>query len=486
MKDAIMFDQLVKELNSQERRELLVRIQSSVPVYSQPLNPEEGRSVFVPVEELADLNVVERVFLFFKSLFTHKDRTTLLRERYLNRTLFEVERNNPSLIHGPASRFHAGMYEELRALRGHARILHRSLQEVLGDSRREFIAFLARDGFKDFRGRLDEETNPQIIWENSNLHEEKQVRTVMLKRFEELIQMIPEPSKRELARDAQAFFSLYDVGLYRFEALLSPFRGKDDLTADFADLKRPLIELADTLEPVRIPPSPRALYDLFLFLHQGRLGERDFDLEDQLMIDMSDVHSALAGIRKFNERVPLQKILHLVTQDPEYYPAARRSMPDWFSFYRDFWRQWMHRRYLDFYHSRRRGTLLSESLEFLNVISLPKLANYRADKFGKDAPVRHEFSLSFIKGFLKYVFAPLSRALKLIYLNAEFYKEDRSRSENRRARINAGTAGKTPGSDPGSQGAGPRGKTAAETHSGHPGPSRRKGQSPGRCPYRAD
>ena len=429
----VVFDQLVKELNNQERRALLVRIQSSVPVYSQPLNPEEERlAVFVPEDELADLNLFDRIFLFFKSLFAHKDRATLLREHYLKRRTLEIERNYPGLIHGSASRFQAGMYEELRALKGHARILHGPLQEVLGDSRREFIAFLVRGEFKDFQERLNEETNPQVLWENSNLDEEKQVRSLMLQRFDELIETIPESSIRELARDARAFLCLYSLSRHTVETQLCTLRGKDDQCAAFADLNKPLKELAEILEPVRFPPSARALFDLFLFLHQERLGERDFDLEDRLMIDMSGVHSALEGIRKFHERVPLHTILRLVTQDPEYYPSARRSIPDWFSFYRDFWRQWVHRRYLDFYHSRRREALLSESLEFLSVKSLPGLINYRADKFGRNTPVRHEFSLCFIKCFLKHIFAPLSRALKLIYLNAEFYKE-----ENRHAYTDA-------------------------------------------------
>jgi len=75
---------------------------------------------------------------------------------------------------------------------------------------------------------------------------------------------------------------------------------------------------------------------------------------------------------------------------------------------------------------------MSESLELLNIKTLPSLSNYRADKFGRNTPVRHEFSLCFVKGFLNQVFAPLSRALKLIYLNAEFYKE-----ENRHAYTDA-------------------------------------------------
>jgi hypothetical protein len=79
---------------------------------------------------------------------------------------------------------------------------------------------------------------------------------------------------------------------------------------------------------------------------------------------------------------------------------------------------------VEFYHSRTRTTLNTEALEFFNSSSLPNLANYRADKFGTNTPVRHELSLSFIKGFLEDVFSPLSRSLKLIYLNGEFYKEE--------------------------------------------------------------
>jgi hypothetical protein len=92
----------------------------------------------------------------------------------------------------------------------------------------------------------------------------------------------------------------------------------------------------------------------------------------------------------------------------------------------------VHHRYLEFFHTRTRSTLISEALEFFNNRSLPTLTNYRANKFGVDTPVQHELSLAFIKGFLKYIFNPLSRSLKLIYLNGEFYKK-----ENRNAYTDA-------------------------------------------------
>ena len=425
MADSAVFDQLVRELNDQERRALLVRIQSSVPVYGQMLQPEdESESIFVPEEELASLNLLDRIILFVKSLFSHKDRITLLVERHLKHLASAIERDNPSLISVSSGRCLTGMHEELLLLRAHARSLYGPLQEVLEQRRNEFIAFLTRDELRGFRKRLQEQTDPQVFWENGHFSDEKPVRTLMLKRFQELIEEIPRDDRQRIGRDAQAFFALYSFSRHPFEDLLSTFKGEEAPEAEFADIRKPLRELAESLEPVRIPPSAQALYDLLLFLHQERLEEQEFDLEQQLVDDMALFHSALAGIRRFRDRVPLASLLRLLTRDPGYRPAPRRSTTDWFSSFKEFWRQWVHHRYLEFYHSRTRSTLISEALEFLDSVSLPTMLNYRAEKFGGDTPVQHELSLSFIKGFLQTVFPLLSRSLKLIYLNGEFYKED--------------------------------------------------------------
>jgi hypothetical protein len=433
MDDLVVFDRLARELDSQERRSLLVRIQSTVPVYTEALQPEGQTSAgFVAEQELAELSLLGRIILLFKSLFLRKDRATLLQERYLRRLVSDLQRDHPTLIDYSAGRFLEGMYEELLVLRKHARSLHASLEDVLAPRRREFISFLARNELWDFRERLEEETNPRFIWENGQFREETEVRTVMLQRLDELMAAIPQASKQKVGRDVRAFFALYDLSRHPFGELLSPFEARGNPTAAFKDMVKPLKALGECLETVRIPPSAQALYDLFLFLHQERLEDPQFDLERQLMDDMSAVHADLAGIRRFRERVPLNDLLRLSTRDPQYRPVPRSPGGHWFTFYRDFWHQWVHHRYLDFFHSRKRSSLLSESLQFLNVQSLPSLENYRSDRFGKNIPVRHELSLCLIKGFLKEVFSPLSRALKLIYLNAEFYKQ-----ENRRAYTDA-------------------------------------------------
>ena len=420
-----MFEQLVRELDDEERRALLVRIQSSAPVYGQILRPEEeGDSIFVPEQELASLNLLERIILFFRSFFSRKDRYTLLVERYLKHLADVIERDCTSLISFSAGRCHSGLHEELLRLRAHARSLFAPLHEVLEQRRGEFIAFLVRNELQDFQRRLRGETDPQGIWESGPFSDEKSVRTVMIKRFQELIETIPRSDRQRIGQDAQAFFALYTFARHRFEDLLSGFKGEEIPEAECTEVRKPLQELAESLEPVRIPPSAGALYDLFLFLHEEQLEEQDFDLEHQLMGDMTAIHAALAGIRGFRDRVPLHDLLRVLNRDPGYYPAPHPSAGDWFSSFKEFWRQWVHHRYLEFYRARTRSTLITEALEFVNNKSLPAMKNYRANKFGGNIPVRHELSLSFIRSFLENIFDPLSRSLKIIYLNGEFYKEE--------------------------------------------------------------
>jgi hypothetical protein len=88
----------------------------------------------------------------------------------------------------------------------------------------------------------------------------------------------------------------------------------------------------------------------------------------------------------------------------------------------------VHHRYLEFYRSRTRISLTAQVQQFFGHDSPAGMQNYRANKFGGNTLVRHELSLRFVRGFLEKVFTPLSRSLKIIYLNGEFYKEENRHS----------------------------------------------------------
>jgi hypothetical protein len=448
MDEANVFDRLVRDLDRQERRALLVRIQGSIPVYTEPLLPEgQEPEPFVPEQEMERMGLLLRLLLLLRCLFRRQERVALLRERFLRRLAGRLQRSYPELLDFNAGRFRSGLYEQLTGLRKSLHVLQRPLAEVFGQTRSrgptphgeanaargrvhtraEFVAFMARDELHSFMAEVLAATDPQSLWDDLKPREERDVRAAMLERFDALMEQIPEASRRRMQRDTAALAALHALANHSFDSLLIPFRVEEPTGAPrcpFQTLVKPLKGLADALSAARLPPSAQALYDLFLFVYREQLEDEEFDLESRLTLDLEEFRKALLEIRAFHERVPLAAILRCLTRDPGYLPAAAPAGEEWLPLLKEFWRQRIHESYLDFFHRRLSQQLQGACVKFLWGKPLPELDNYRPDKFGAGTPVKHGLSMAFLMSFHRSRFVPLARALKLIYLNGEFYKED--------------------------------------------------------------
>jgi hypothetical protein len=423
-----VFDRLVRELDSEERRAMLVRLQGLVPVFAETLGPVTGRAEgFVPEEELLRLGLLQRVILFLHAVFSHRDRVALLRERYLRRLAAGISRRYPGLADFRAARLGGRLREALADLQGHARVVGAAFGPDSDSRLRELVAFLAREDLGSFQAELISATDPEVLFRDLGLRDEKNVRAAMMKRFEELLASLPEESTRRARADTAALFALRGLASHSFEALLRPFAfaaesGQEGCS--FTDLRRPLEDLDRTLAAVAVPPSSQAIYDLLLFRYEDRLEDRAFDLQEQLLADLPRFQSALKGIRDFHERVPLKALLRCLSGNPGYTPIASGPRHDWLALYGEFWRQRVQARFLEFYHARLADRLCTAAREFFAGRDLPSLVSYRADRFGPRTPVQHGLSAAFLKGLAEFSLAPLLRPLKLIYLNGEFYKQD--------------------------------------------------------------
>ncbi|MBN1837745.1 MAG: hypothetical protein JW820_17945 [Spirochaetales bacterium] len=455
MEEHSLFDYLVRELDSEERRALLVRMQGALPSYPVELAPAGDVDDFVPEAEAGRLGLFRRLVLLLTALLTGKDRSHLLRELYLRRLGEQIRRRNPGLIDFRNERFLDGMREELSRLADSARLFRGLLSgalsggpgsghaEGLSDDRRAFIAFLARDELRSFQTAFARDTDPQQIWRSLPLAEERtptlertaaeerRVREEMLARFTRLVASIPEESKRRLYRDTAALYGLHSLAAFDFESLRAPFerhRLAGGFSCPFAQLAPALRELAENLSVVNHPPSPQALYDLILFSHREQLDEANPDLEERLRERLAGAREALEAISRFHERVPLVAILRFVRGDPYYLPRVSGGGEDWFLLYQDFWRRRLQRSYQEFVQARVRKQLEERCRWLLGGRLPPQLDNYRDDKFGADTPVLHALSLAFLAQFHATAFLELHRPLKLIYLNGEFFREDNRRA----------------------------------------------------------
>jgi len=421
MDETTVFDRLVKSLSGEERKHLLERITQTVTLPTEPLTREKPEGESLDVErELEKLSLLQRFFLFLKTLFTKKDRFTLVKEMLLKRLEAEIQSQYGGLMDFQSSFFLEKMRGELAGLKDSLLFLEKALSEGLGKEKRDFIAFLAKSELEVDHARLETETDPYALWNSSRMAQEEDVRAEMLERFNAIIEEIPEEDRRRIYLDIQALHTLHALCAQPFASMLGCFRPQKagGWACEFPKLGRYLQALADHLAAAEFAPSAQAVRALFIFSHRSQLENEEFDLEEQLAVDFEAAKQALAGIRGFNARVPLIPVVRYINEDLGYRPRELGGGEDWFVLFKDFWKKRLEASYREFLNHRKRLRLTEEALKLLGRAKLPEVSGFAEENS------RHTLSLSFLRAFTESLFKRLYKPLRMVIMNGRFYKEE--------------------------------------------------------------
>jgi hypothetical protein len=424
MSEVTVFDRLVSDLESSERKALLEKIQHS---FSEPQEPlatiPEDETALNPDEELKKFTIIQRFFLFLQSIFTRKDRYTLIQDILLKKTASIIEKRASGLIDFHNSLYNEQMHNELALLKEHTLFFQAPLRSALVNNKHAFFTFLAGLELELVQFKLINETDPFSLWDTGTIENPAAVKHEMRKIAADIFQEIPIENKQRVYLDAQSLSALFHLSNHPFDTMLTTFKsGK----CTFRDLDKYLMPLADLLKALEFTPSVDALKALFLFHYKERLDDEDFFLEEMLYRKLSEAKTAIKGIGSFNERIPLVSMIRYTKGNLDYCPQKRGGGEDWFVIYKDFWHRRLENRYKEFYWQHEHERLKNEAADFIGGYQLPQVFKNRA--IWPDGRINYCLSLSFLKAVLEKIFQKHQRVLKLIFLKGEFYKE-----ENRQA-----------------------------------------------------
>jgi len=422
------FDQLVRRLNSKERQDLLSKIESSFSSSIEPLMREsEGEVEVLDVEyELRKMGLFQRFVFYLVAIFTNRGKTSLMREYLLGRIRRQIMLHTPGLIDHHASRFGDRMFVELTLLMEGARYFQAPLREAMDTARSDFFAFLVGMQVEDIQSSIDSELWPLVHVEDFELDEVEISKKDLLDRFDKIVEEIPGEDRTQIYRDAQALSGLYNLSRFHFGEILACFKasrvnpGKE---CEFQAISAYLVRLCELISAAQYSPSATALRALFLFFYRDRLADEDYDMEEQLLTVLTDAESALAKIREFNLRVPLLLIIKYITHDVDFMSRKSGGAEDWFFAFKDYWINRIERAYLDFTLRKKRKQLMESTNAFLGIGSFEEFGRGLIGVSDGALEVKYRLSLSFMKRFAAGIFRRVSRALGVIYLNGEFYKE---------------------------------------------------------------
>ncbi len=429
MANALNFETLVLDLSPGERTALLDRLQQSFTVSTEPLYHR------APVaEQRIDYNAAYRELGFFKrivitiqSWFGKKSKEDIVKERFLKAIIKTIETTGLGLIEPRRRVLQEAFYRELSTLRVAARYFYDLLDRTLEKNRASFFAFLASLEFESIHEELSTETDPYITATRNPLATDADIKLAVNAALESAISKIGEDQRRAMYKDVKNLHVLKKLSSFLFDRFLGAFQtnttGLKELSLYSAADQ--LAELAAILSSLDQPPSMRLMEAIIGFSLNEDIGREGFKLEEAAGKELAGAEKALAAIRGFNARVPLEHILKVSFEDPNWQCASTGGGEDWFAIFKSYWRDRVDHRFQRF-AAERRIAQLETDIQALVGKDTPTWFMYLSEAGNdKTPPVRFARSLRFLEAFYHQTFlADINRSLKVVLLEGEFYKRD--------------------------------------------------------------
>jgi hypothetical protein len=432
MVERSVFDVLVAELSTEERRDLLERITRSSKISEEPLYPDSSlpRMKHADYESrVSELHLIARVVLFLRSVLRGKSREELLREDDLKEIAGEVDTTFPGLVDWRHTLLLAPFAVELRKLRDSARFFYDTLDRSVGKDRAAFYAFLASFELAEVHRRLLEETDPYTVEERIPDADESELRSTVIGAYEEILSALDDGGRRAMYNHVRSVLFLKRLSGFLFERILQAFRpglgpGGSE-AASFVEVRDLLLELGDILFSMSAPPGAPLVTALFAFVERDEIGRPGGDPEPLLNADISKAETALERIRLFNSRVPLGDMLRIVAADPDYTPRELAGGEDWLVLYRTFWRERIESRLEEWRRDRRYRDLAEEISRFVGEPGLRRIDHIDREESETSPPIGQDLSISFLDAFHRGPFVrELNRVFKILLVDGEFYRKD--------------------------------------------------------------
>ncbi|MFP4443974.1 MAG: DUF5312 family protein [Spirochaetia bacterium] len=426
MAQGSVFDTLVSQLSTDERRAMLEQINSSYTVSEEPIYTEGPEEPPIDLSETyKTLPFFFKMILFFKTIFTGKDRETVIEDLILRKIGKDIQDKVPGMVNISQNNYRAGFGDEMRKLSRVSRLFLTPLNTVMGPDLPEFIAFLAGIEDEIYNREMVSATDPYRVAETNPDLPERDIKRIVDGNLRELLEQFPADLKKKMYRNVRFLQALFAFASFPFSKIESRFMALDEsvpLECPLFDLKDEMQELADIMHSMKFAPGPGFLKAVFIFAYRDKLEDEMYNLADDLEKKLSNAEEAFSCLRQFNASFPWVSVLRYTSGNVFYRPGQLGGGEDWFMQYKQFWARRLDTHFHDYAVKRKRQEMLSEMRDLLETETADIFDSLRLSDFaGKN---RYAMSLTFIKNFFVEVFpGQFNRPLKILLLDGEFYKE---------------------------------------------------------------
>ncbi|MFW6363275.1 MAG: DUF5312 family protein, partial [Spirochaeta sp.] len=423
-----VFDTLVQGMSREERQEMLQRIQSDSGLDPDPIIDTTQDSQEIDLQaEYEKMSLLQKFFLFIRKLFTGKNHFQMIEQVLLDRLGKKIRAKNPDYIDSSGNYLLEGFAYRIDNLRGYIQRLAGPLSTVLGDSRKQFIAFMFSMIAPTTYDLIRQETDPASLAQSSPELNDREMKRRLNRSFQDILESLQSDQRTQIYMNYRFLYHLLQLASFPYAQILQEFSGVGGNSGQFRVLEGPLRRLDAQIHSTTEIPSSDVLRLMFVFLEQE---QRDAEEQsDRLQKQLSKGYEAISALRSFVHEVPLRDIIAYCSGDIRYVPLELAGGEDWFSLFREHISDIIDRRVDSFSFSRRRTEIVSDLLQFGDAVTFPSVEPYGTE--GLYARCRHHLSFSIAAYISEHLY--VSRwisSLKILLIDGEFYKDSNRKEYN--------------------------------------------------------
>jgi len=427
MEDNFVFNKLIKSISREERLRMLDKMHHVFPLNDLPLKEEFIEDEYDYEKSYQTFSFFEKIIVFFRTMFSSKERDKVIESFSMDKLANRLEKEFTGLISYKQKKYLNKFYLEIIKLKDSLNIFQNTLPLVYKSNKSDFIAFLVGLYFPEIEEKLISVIDPDIVSRNNEFENSNQLKRHIEFSIDEVLSELDTDKKKIIYKEIKILHVLYSLSVYNFERIISSFvhdKDNDTFSCDFIEIRKPLHGLIDILFSLNILPSVDTLNAVFMFEHELTKTDSTEDLEKLLNLRMEKADKFFTAIRDFNLKIPLNSILCLVNRNMNFSPAHIGGAEDWYVFFRRFWYRKFDILMGQYIEKEKKLELEANAAFFLNNAGKAVLTNYKKGLWSETESVKFEASAGFIYTFMNTIFTrELNKALKLVLIDGQFYKE---------------------------------------------------------------
>jgi hypothetical protein len=432
MAESGKFNQLAANLSIEERGRLLKKLSGQSSISKDPLYDFVQESLLQTLEaQYEQLPWYEHLWFLVVGFFRNKSPVKVFEDRLVSKTGQEIDSKFPGYFDYRHNLLLPLFHKELTGLKENVRFFKDAFDASVNRDRGAFYAFLGSLEMQEVHKRLEEETLPMAIATKHPEAKDMELKQIAFDMMENAFAAINEDQRNAMYNNARSLSCLKELAFFLFDRVLYAFAFDSSvagMACSASVVRDQIAALNNILFSLKEPPSMALLESLFIFVLQEQTtdtGTEDMDIDAEGRELLSRAENSLVTIREFNHSIPLTLILRFANRNTALNPTTISGGEDWFTVYREYWKQHIEECFDDFLRSRRKRELLESFRSFLKGADLRSLENVESEINPSGIPIRMAYNLSFLLTFHSIVFiTEVNKVLRPILLEGEFIKRE--------------------------------------------------------------